>query len=107
MSKISVYYKEIKLGELTFDDEYFIYSANKENVEHAHKLNYPTFLYNCDNDFKSKSLPYSFDDFIVKNKNIHLYPQAKIFPSDTLFERLYKFAKLDNGTKPDFHLQID
>lgn len=95
MEKLSVYFKNIKLGELYFKNENFIYVANKCNVKKALNKGYPLFLYHCENDFVSDILPPAFEDILPKEEQIDLILLAGITESDNKFERLYKIAKLD------------
>lgn len=106
MKTIGVYYKDIKLGELSQVNSKYIYKANKNNINKAHKLGYLTFLYKCDDNFISEELPYSLQNFIPTEKQIELIETANILDNDNDFEKLYKIAKL-NFEKPDFHIEIN
>lgn len=104
--KISIFYREIKLGELKKTENNYVYKALPENVEKAHKKGYSTFLYMCDNSFISEELPFSLLDFIPDEKQVDLIIAADIKESDSDFEKLYKIASLD-AVKPDFHMEIE
>lgn len=94
MKIISVYYNEIKLGELTQENKNYIYKANIKNIMLAHKKGYCTYLYNCDEDFTTEELPYSLQNFIPNEKQTQIIQEANILNSDSDFEKLYKIAKL-------------
>ena len=94
MKKIFVKYKEITLGELTYNEVCFCYKAYEEEVSKANKLGYPISLYNVDKSFVDNKLPFSLDDFIPE-ENTKLYNLAKIIKTDNDFEKLYKVASLN------------
>lgn len=93
MKVIGVYYKEIKLGELTWDNNY-VYNAFLKNIVIAHKKGYPTYLYSCDESFISDELPYSLQNYVPNKSHIQIIQEAGILETDNDFEKLYKIAKL-------------
>ena len=107
MEVISVYYKDLKVGELTFDGENYIYNVNETNVKFARERGYFLSLYKCNKSFVSKELPQPFKDFVLDNKTVLTFPETKIRPFDDDFTRLYKFALLKNVDKSDFHFEVD
>ena len=99
MKKIFVKYKDITLGELTFNNGLFNYEVNIKNVEKAQVMGYPVMLFNINKNFISATLPFSLED-LIPNENTILYKQACITQKDDNFEKLYKVALLnldDNG----------
>ncbi len=102
--KINVYYKEIKLGELSHVTNNYIYKANKQNIEKAHKKGYITFLYKCDDSFISEELPFSLQNLIPTEKQQDILLLADINKNDSDFEKLYKLSKLDLETT-DFYVK--
>lgn len=104
MKTISIYFREIKLGELNQVNDNYVYKCNKENVKKAHQKGYSTFLYKCDDSFISTELPYSLQNFIPDKKQVQIIQLAKIEESDSDFEKLYKVAHLDFA-KPDFYIK--
>ncbi len=106
MKTISVYYKEIKLGELTTVNKNYVYKAIEKNVKLAHEKGYFTFLFNCDENFISEELPYSLQNFIPTEKHKDIIEEANILKTDSDFEKLYKIASLPYS-KEDFHISIN
>lgn len=106
MKAISVYFKEIKLGELTKVENNYIYKVNAKNVSLAHQKGYSTFLYKCDESFISEKLPYSLQNYIPSSEHTQIIKEANILESDSDFEKLYKIALLPYE-KEDFHISID
>ena len=104
MKSIGIFFREIKLGELTQVNNNYIYKANIKNIEKAHKKGYSTYLYKCDESFISEDLPYSLQNFIPTEEQTETLTIAKITPNDSDFEKLYKIAKLD-FEKRDFYIQ--
>ena len=100
MSKvILVKYKEITLGELTFNNNCFCYNVFENNVKKANNLGYPISLYEVDKNFVAQKLPYALDDFIP-NEDTQLYKTAGLLQTDSSFTKLCKIAGLnlaDNG----------
>ena len=104
MKTIGIYFREIKLGELTQINTNYVYKANSKNVEKAHNKGYSTFLYNCDNSFIDEHLPISLQNFIPSKEQTELEYLANIKEDDSDFEKLYKIAKLNFDT-PDFYIK--
>ena len=102
---ISVYYKEIKLGELAFDGSAYIYRAGANNVQKAHKKGYSTFVYGFDEDFKMSYLPAPLKDMLPESPNDFVVEVAGINPDDSEFEMLCKIAGA-NAKKDDFHVEL-
>ena len=94
MKKIFVKYKEITLGELTYNKVCFCYKVYEEEIAKAKKLGYPISLYKVDKSFVDNKLPFSIDDFIPK-ENAQLYKLSGIAIADNDFEKLYKVASLN------------
>ena len=107
MSKtIRIFYKEIELGQLQQVEKNYIYKANPQKVELAHKKGYPTYLYKCDESFLSSELPYSITDFIPDPKQYAICIAANIENNDSDFEKLYKVASLKDVKNREFHLEV-
>lgn len=97
MNKIFVHYKDTPLGELTFENNLFVYRVYPQGIAIAAKKGYPIDLYRLDKNFESYRLPNSLLNFIPKESDL-LFTQAKIEPSDNLFVRLQKVAKFPLAT---------
>lgn len=102
---ISVYYKEIKLGELAFDGSAYIYRAGTNNVAKAHKKGYSTFAYGFDEDFKMSYLPAALKDMLPESLEDFVVEVAGITPDDSEFEMLCKIASC-GAKKEDFHVEL-
>lgn len=101
---IGVYFREIKLGELSKVNDNYVYKSNEENVKQAHEKGYSSYLYKCDDSFISTELPYSLQNFVPDEKQTQIVTLAKITKNDSDFDKLYKVAKL-NLVVPDFHIK--
>lgn len=93
MNKLYVKYKEITLGELSFDNGLYSYYAYADNVSVALNKGYPIFLYFVEKDFVSDHLPRCLNDFIPKD-NSQMFYEANLKQTDTNFEKLLKVASL-------------
>ena len=107
MKRISVYFKDIKLGELSMINDEYIYLAIKENIDKATKKGYSKTLYGCDKNFVSKTLPFSLKNFVVENDQIKNWSEANINTKDSNFERLLKVAKLNDIAHDDFYITVE
>lgn len=94
MKKIYVKFKNITLGELTFNNGCFVYQVNSNDICNANNCGYPIGLYNTDKNFISKTLPFSLED-LIPNENTNLYKLANITALDSEFEKLFKIAQLN------------
>ena len=103
---LGVYYKDIKLGNLTFEGGYYIYKSIPNNVEKAHQRGYVTSVYGCDEDFVSKELPMAIEDFIPPEEIVDLNFMANIQATDTPFQKLCKMGMLDLAYD-DFYLKTE
>ena len=107
MQVIYVYFRDLKIGELTFDGTNYIYNINQEGIDAANSRGYFLSLYKCKNSFVSPILPNSFKELVLDDESAKLYPEANIVSSDNDFMRLYKFAKLKDIVRPDFYFVAD
>lgn len=107
MQVVYAYFRDLQVGELTFDGTNYIYKANKENVNIANSKGYFLSIYQCNKDFVSPVLPNPFKDFVLTNKQVLTFPESKIRPFDDDFTRLYKFAKLKDIARPEFYFIAD
>jgi len=107
MERISVYFKDIKLGELSIVDDNYVYVCIPENIEKATQNGFLKTLFGCDKNFISKDLPLSLKNFVVNNDNIKFWSETDITKDDSDFDRLYKIAKLNNLSKDDFYISLD
>ena len=88
---LGVYYRDIKLGVLTFEKGVYIYKAIPNNVARAHQKGYVTRVYGCDEDFVSKDLPMAIEEFIP--------PEEIVEPIQPTPEPP---AKVEGNTPPTF-----
>ena len=93
MKKIIVKYRELALGELTYNDGYFCYNVYEENIKKAYQNAYPIMLYKVDSNFVEPVLPNSLDN-LIPDENTKLFNDAQMLAQDNDFEKLYKLAKL-------------
>ena len=107
MERISVYFKDIKLGELSMINGEYVYISIQKNIDKATQNGYLKTLYGCDKNFISKELPFSLKNFVVKNDNIKNWDNAKISKDDSDFDRLLKIARLKNTTHDDFYINLE
>ena len=103
---LGVYYRDIKLGVLTFDKGMYIYKAIPNNVMRAHQKGYVTRVYGCDEDFVSKELPMSIEEFIPPVEIVDLNIMANIEPTDTPYQKLLKMGMLDLAYE-NFYLKTE
>lgn len=93
MKKIIVKYKELALGELTYNNGYFCYNVFEENIKTAYQNAYPIMLYKVDKDFIEAKLPLSLDN-LIPDEGTKLFESAQMQSQDNDFEKLFKLAKL-------------
>ncbi len=105
MKVIRVYFKDVELGKLTFQNGNYCFQVSRSGVEKANKKGYPTFLYDCNESFVSDVLPESIKDLLSEEVLTSLEDLLEIVETDTEFDVLYKLAELDIS-KPDFHVEI-
>lgn len=103
---LGVYYRDIKLGILTFENGNYIYRAIPTNVVRAHQKGYVTRVYGCDADFVSKELPTAIEEFIPPEEIVDLNLMANIQPTDTPFQKLCKMGMLDLAYE-NFYLKTE
>ena len=94
METLVVYFKDVAVGELTFDNKNYIYKTYEDGISLAIENAYPLFLHNVDNNFISPYLPESISDWIPQNPNSDLYFEAGILETDSEWEKLVKVSKL-------------
>ena len=107
MQRISVFFKETKLGELSMVNDNYVYVCLPENIKKANQNGYLKTLYGCDKNFISKELPFSLKNFVVNNEQIKNWPEAKIEKEDSDFERLIKLAKLQDTAHDEFYILVE
>lgn len=95
MHKIKVYFKDLKIGELSFINGFYLFETNKINIKKAKNKAYPLFLFGLENDFSSKELPECFESMIPSDENIDLNVLANIEANDEPFIKLLKIASLN------------
>ena len=94
LQTILVKFKDVTLGELTYENNFYYYRTFDDNVTKAKEMGYPISLFQLDESFVSGNLPSSLDDFIP-NENAYIYKLANISNLDSNFEKLLKVAKLN------------
>lgn len=107
MKKIGLCYREFLVGILEYDGENFIYNSNVENEKLA-DLDDGFMFYDLHNSVnkKMKELPDIFDSCkkeLLENREI--IDVAGIKEEDGLFERMLKYAELDQ-IKISYHLKV-
>jgi len=94
--KIILHFKEITLGELTLEDDMFVYNSNSEG-EKEFKKYVTSSLYSLNNsdNLRSKDLFYEFSE-IVKNVRARadILSVANIEQNDSDFAVLEKYGAL-------------
>ncbi len=103
---LGVYFREIKLGELSFENGRYVYRAIPANVKKAHEKQYVTSIYGCDEDFVSNELPFAIAEFIPPAEIVDLNVMAGIMPTDTPYQKLCKMASLDLAYE-NFYLKYE
>lgn len=104
MKVLKVCFKEIELGQISFNGEIYTYVANEKNVKKAHEKGYQTFLFGFDESFETNEFPASLSDLIPDKEQIDIFDAAGINETDAEFEKLCKIASLDLQM-PDFHIE--
>ena len=94
MEAVIVYFKDVAIGELTFENNNFVYKTYEKGITEAIDKAYPLFLYDVYSDFVSPYLPESIGGWIPANENSDLYIEAGIEETDSVFEKLVKVSKL-------------
>ena len=107
MDRISVYFKDKKLGELSIIDNKYVYVCLPQNIENAYQDGYLPVLYGCDKNFISKELHFSLKNLVVDNDHIKNWEETNIKKEDNDFDRLLKIAKLKNTAHDDFFITVD
>ena len=107
MDRISVYFKDTKLGELSMINDKYVYVSIQKNIDKATQNGYLKTLYGCDKNFISKELPFSLKNFVVENDQIKNWGEANIKTKDSDFERLLKVAKLKDIAHDDFYIKVE
>ena len=103
--KLKVFFKEIKIGELWFNNGLICYETDKNNLKKAYNKKYPLFLYDCESDFCLEHLPIGFLKLLPGEGDDDIVLMAEINENDSEFERLLKVAKLDLA-HDDFYVKI-
>ena len=103
---LGVYFRDIKIGTLTFENGTYVYKAIPNNVKRAHQKGYVTAVYGCDEDFVSKELPMAIEEFIPPEEIVDLNVMANINSTDTPFQKLCKMGMLDL-TYENFYLKTE
>ena len=92
MQKIAVKFRDYYVGDLTFEDNNFVYKANDVGVDMAiTEGGVPLFLYGVNNSFVSPELPNSLQN-LIPNENSELYITLKLGECANDFEKLYVLA---------------
>ena len=105
--KINVFYKDIKIGELTKIQNFYEYKANIKNIKRAENLGFFALIYGLNKSFKTNEIPLSIISILPENKNSDLYKLAMVdFEKDNEFTILYKMSKL-KIEKPSFHIEAE
>ena len=68
MPVIYVYFRDLKVGELTFDGTNYIYNVNQDGIDAANARGYFLSIYKCKKSFVSPTLPNPFKDLVLNNK---------------------------------------
>lgn len=93
MKKIIVKYKELALGQLTYNNGFYCYNVFEDNIKSAYQNAYPIMLYKVDKDFTEQTLPLSLSN-MIPDEGTNLFENAQMNSQDNDFEKLYKLAKL-------------
>ncbi|MGD9901257.1 MAG: hypothetical protein AB7S44_01825 [Spirochaetales bacterium] len=104
--KINYYYKDIKLGTLTYKQHTYIYVSDLENEAIALQKHPLMKFYTLANSHKNKSqtLFKEFTEFLEATNRKDIIERAKIKEKDSAFTKLYKFAKLNQDTS-EFYIK--
>ncbi len=95
--KIALCYNDLILGYLAEEEGRYAFYADSKAFKQAKKdsvLIFPISINEAGVEFYD-NIPYPFSSFISATEREDLVKQAKIKPTDTLFEKLYKLAGLD------------
>lgn len=101
-------YREFELGTLSYDEENqeYIYNSNLEGEKNAKAKYLGMEFYSLSNskDKRQKDIFTNFLIFIPALTRADIVKDAKIEQTDSTYEKLLKFAKLDMFDE-DFHLK--
>jgi len=105
MNKLKVYFKDLKLGELIFENGLYKFFANQLNIKKANAKAYPIFLYGVNKDFCSESLLSAFSDLLPEKDNVIKNMMIGIDENDDDFVKLCKLAAADVEHR-DFYVKL-
>ena len=92
MQKIAVKFRDYYVGDLTFENDNYVYKANDVGVDMAiTEGGVPLFLYGVNNSFVSPELPNGLKD-LIPNQNHPLYAELKLGECKNDFEKLFILA---------------
>lgn len=87
---VLLYWNDINLGELSFEDGNYTFAINEANATEAAQEGCPMLFDDC---ASSKELPVIFHEFDISKGRTDLAQELGIEPSDNEFERICKIAK--------------
>ncbi len=93
--RIILYFKDIPISSLSFDNGNYIYRNNYDNIKIAIKKGCPSFIAGL-KDKTSNQIPPIFYEFEVDPGRTELCNKLNIKPEDNRFTRLYKVALNSN-----------
>lgn len=93
MKRLIVKYKDVALGELSYNNNVFCYNVFEKNIQQANENGYPIMLYKVDKDFIDQTLPLSLNN-MIPDEGTNLYKSAGITQFDNDYEKLLKIASL-------------
>ena len=89
MQKIAIKFRDYYIGDLTFENNNYVYKTNDVGVDMAiTEGGVPLFLYDVNNSFVSPELPNGLKN-LIPNPEHQLYKDLKLGECANDFERLY------------------
>lgn len=93
---IYLYWKDINLLSLSYENQQYIQNVNINNLKSALSAGCPIhLLFNkeIEKTMTTKYLPIIFDEFNFSNARTDLLASYNISPEDSVFDKLYKIAQ--------------
>lgn len=101
---IYLYWKDINLLSLSYENKQYIQNININNLKKALSAGCPIhLLFNneIEKTIVTKYLPIIFDEFNFSNARKDLLSSYNITPEDSIFDKLYKIAQKSEKTAHD------
>ena len=105
--RIVLYFKDIPISTLSYEDETYVHQYNHANLEIAFHYGCHAFILGS-REGKLDELPPIFHDFDISPQRTDLLNKLGIKKGDSPFEKLYKIAShSDSFSKDDFWIDVE